>query len=73
MSKDMSQPAERGLSPLSGAVILIALIICGLFYVKWMPYYHRAFVASANHSIGNSILMGSADKAPPPSLQAAID
>ena len=73
MSKDMSHPAERGLSPVTGAVILIALIVCGLFYVKWMPYYHRAFVASANHSIGNSILMGSADQAPPPSLKAAID
>jgi uncharacterized membrane protein YraQ (UPF0718 family) len=73
MSKDMSHPADRGLSPLSGALILIALVICGLFYVKWMPYYHRAFVASANHSIGNSILMGGADRAPPPSLKAAID
>jgi uncharacterized protein len=73
LNKSIAQTTDRGLSPLTGAVILIALVICGLFYVKWMPYYHRAFVASANHSIGNSILMGTADRAPPPSLQAAVD
>jgi uncharacterized membrane protein YraQ (UPF0718 family) len=54
-------------------MILGVLIISGLFYVKWSPYYHRAFVASANHSIGSSILMGSADRAPSPSIKAAID
>jgi uncharacterized membrane protein YraQ (UPF0718 family) len=54
-------------------MILAVLIIAGLLYVKWLPYYHRAFIASANHSIGSSILMGSADKAPPPSWKAAID
>jgi uncharacterized protein len=73
MNKSMAPSADRGLSPVSGALILGVLIIAGLFYVKWQPYYHRAFVASANHSIGSSILMGSADKAPPPSLKAAID
>ena len=38
-----------------------------------MPYYNKAFLAATNHSIGNSILMGSAAQAPAPSWQAAVD
>ena len=35
-------------------ITLLALIaIAGLFYVKWMPYYHKAFLAADNHSIWN--------------------
>ena len=34
--------------------LLIAGI--GLYYVKWSPYYFKAFVAADNHSIGASIL-----------------
>ncbi len=64
---------ERRLSPAAGVAILLVLAIGGLFYVKWLPYYHRAFVASASHSIGRSILMGSASQAPAPSLRSAID
>ena len=51
--------------------VLIALI--GLFYVKWFPYYNRAFSAAAHHTIGSSILMGTAASPPPPSLHAALD
>jgi hypothetical protein len=64
---------ERRLSPPAGIALLLIIAIGGLFYVKWLPYYHKAFVASASHSIGRSILMGSAAQAPPPSLKAAID
>ncbi len=64
---------ERRLSPATGVVILLGLAIGGLFYVKWLPYYHKAFAASASHSIGRSILMGAAAQAPPPSLKAALD
>ncbi|PHX37137.1 hypothetical protein AO284_21160, partial [Pseudomonas sp. NZIPFR-PS2] len=36
---------------------LFLLIACvGLYYVKWSPYYLKAFVAADNHSIGASIL-----------------
>ncbi|MCJ8205046.1 permease [Pseudomonas sp. RGM2987] len=36
---------------------LFLLVACvGLYYVKWSPYYLKAFVAADNHSIGNSIL-----------------
>jgi uncharacterized protein len=64
---------ERRLSSAAGIAILLVFAIGGLFYVKWLPYYHRAFVASASHSIGRSILMGSAAQAPTPSLGSAID
>src|SRR5471032_966143 len=36
---------------------LFLLVACiGLYYVKWSPYYLKAFVAADNHSIGASIL-----------------
>ena len=36
---------------------LFLLVACvGLYYVKWSPYYFKAFVAADNHSIGASIL-----------------
>jgi uncharacterized protein len=51
--------------------VLVAVI--GLFYVKWSPYYHRAFVAAGTHSIGHSILTGTAAAPQPVSWQAALD
>lgn len=55
-------------------VTMFAVVaVAGLFYVKWFPYYNRAFVAASKHAIGKSILMGDAAHAPAPSLQAAID
>ena len=62
---------ERRLSPAAGVAIIAIVATLGLLYVKWLPYYHRAFVAAATHSIGHSILMGS--DAHRPSLKAAID
>jgi hypothetical protein len=53
--------------------VFLTIAIVGLFYVKWFPYYNRAFVAAANHSIGNSILMGTAAAPPEPSWSAALD
>jgi uncharacterized protein len=64
---------ERRLSPTMGIAILVVLAVGGLFYVKWLPYFHKALLASTSHSIGRSILMGTAAEAPPPSLKAAID
>jgi hypothetical protein len=51
----------------------LSLAVVGLFYVKWYPYYSRAFVAAADHSIGQSILMGASADPPVPSLSAALD
>ncbi|EIM97062.1 permease [Paraburkholderia hospita] len=48
------------------------LAIVGLFYVKWFPYYNRAFTAASTHSIGASILMGKASSPPAPSWSAAL-
>jgi uncharacterized membrane protein YraQ (UPF0718 family) len=56
-----------------GIIVFIAVLVAGLFYVKWMPYFNRAFVAANSHSIGNSILMGKSAAPPAPSLQAALD
>jgi hypothetical protein len=50
----------------------VVLAVAGLLYVKWLPYYNRAFVAAAHHAIGNSILMGKDAHAPAPSLDAAL-
>jgi len=37
--------------------LLFVLVACiGLYYVKWSPYYLKAFVAADNHTIGASIL-----------------
>jgi len=56
--------------PQLAAFVFVA--VAGLLYVKWLPYYDRAFVAAAQHSIGKSILMGEAAQAPAPSLDAAL-
>lgn len=52
--------------------VFLLLAVAGLFYVKWYPYYGRAFVAASQHSIGHSILMGDAASAPAPSWSAAL-
>jgi uncharacterized protein len=52
--------------------VFLLLAVAGLFYVKWYPYYGRAFVAASQHSIGHSILMGDAASAPAPSWGAAL-
>jgi uncharacterized membrane protein YraQ (UPF0718 family) len=52
--------------------IFVVLAVAGLLYVKWLPYYNRAFVAASKHAIGASILMGKDAHAPAPSIDAAI-
>jgi uncharacterized membrane protein YraQ (UPF0718 family) len=63
---------DRRLTPATGVTIILAIAVAGLFYVKWMPYYNKAILAAANHSIGKSILTGTAAQAPAPSWQAAV-
>ncbi len=55
-----------------GIVMLAVIALAGLYYVKWNPYVHRAFVAAARHSIGASIVSGRSAAAPPPSIDAAL-
>lgn len=55
-------------------VLLFAIIfIVGVWYVKWDPYYHKAFLAASKHSIGDSIVSGKAAAPPAPSWTAAWD
>src|ERR1700758_849458 len=56
-----------------GWIVFLLIAVVGLFYVKWFPYYNRAFVAASQHSIGKSILMGTSASAPAASWQAALD
>ena len=60
-------------NPMLGWIVFLLIAVTGLFYVKWFPYYNRAFVAAANHSIGSSILMGTASDPPAPSWDAALN
>jgi len=52
-------------------VLFLIILLVGEWYVKWNPYYHKAFLAAAKHSIGNSIVSGKGDVAPAVSLSAA--
>ncbi|WP_407305683.1 permease [Desulfosporosinus sp. SB140] len=53
-------------------VLLFAIIfLVGVWYVKWNPYYHKAFLAASKHSIGDSIISGKAAAPPAPSWSAA--
>ncbi|MGN7356464.1 permease [Paenibacillus sp. SAF-054] len=38
------------------ALVFVIIAVIGLLYVKWWPYYHKAFTAASKHSIGSSIL-----------------
>lgn len=60
-------------NPALGLAVFILIAVVGLYYVKWFPYYHKAFLAAARHSIGDSIITGKAAVAPSPSWHAALD
>jgi uncharacterized membrane protein YraQ (UPF0718 family) len=42
----------------------ILLVVIGLYWVKWHPYYHKGFAAAAKHSLGASIVSGHSASAP---------
>ena len=54
-----------------GVAVFALIAVAGLYYVKWDPYYHKAFLAAAKHSIGDSIVSGKASAPPAPSWEAA--
>ena len=62
----------RSLNPTPRWILFVTIAVVGLFYVKWLPYWDRAFVAASHHAIGSSILMGKAARAPAPSWDAAL-
>jgi uncharacterized protein len=53
-------------------MILALVAVIGFAYVKWIPYYGKAFYAQSHHAIGDSILSGKSATAPPVSWDAAI-
>ena len=67
--EDNVSKRHKVLFPLIFAIVAVV----GLFYVKWDPYYAKAFVAAAKGSIGSSIITGTSAQAPEPSVQAALD
>jgi uncharacterized membrane protein YraQ (UPF0718 family) len=54
-----------------GIAAFTLILVAGLYYAKWQPYYHKAFTAAAKHSIGTSIVAGRAAAPPPASWRAA--
>jgi uncharacterized membrane protein YraQ (UPF0718 family) len=56
-----------------GVVLFVCVLVAGLYYVKWHPYYHKALLAAAKHSIGNSIIAGKAAAPPAVGWRAAWD
>jgi uncharacterized protein len=57
----------------AGWIVFLLIAVLGLLYVKWTPYWNRAFVAASTHSIGTSILTGGATSPPAPSWSAAVN
>jgi uncharacterized membrane protein YraQ (UPF0718 family) len=64
---------KKSLSIFVWATIFALVAIVGFAYVKWIPYYAKAFIAQSQHSIGDSIIFGAASAAPPASLSAAVE
>ena len=56
MSSISPAKPTRGWSFWCKPLLFLLIAGIGLYYVKWSPYYLKAFVAADNHSIGASIL-----------------
>lgn len=54
-----------------GIGIFLVVLLGGLFYAKWNPYFHKAFLAAAHHSLGASIISGTSAHPPAASWGAA--
>lgn len=65
------QSSSRAAAPVQWwkPALFFLVVIVGLWYVKWQPYYGKAFTAAETHSIGKSILAQANDNP----LQAALD
>ncbi len=54
-----------------GGLFFAVVLLLGLYIVKWQPYYHKTLLAAARHTIGNSIITGTAATPPAASWSAA--
>jgi uncharacterized membrane protein YraQ (UPF0718 family) len=63
--------------PTGRAVLMVAIFLliaaAGLLYVKWWPYYHKAWSSAATHSIGSSILGDPAAQSATPTWNGAVE
>ena len=67
-----TRAAVSRFSSWGGVAVFFALAIVGLFYVKWSPYYAKAFIAAQDHTLGASIVSGNLPASPGVSLQAGL-
>ncbi len=57
----------------TGAVVIFLLIlVAGVFYAKWDPYFLKLAPVSASHTLGSSLVLGGGTHAPSVGLAAAI-
>lgn len=57
----------------AAAVIFVVLLVAGVFYAKWDPYFLKLAPVSAHHTLGASIVTGRAARAPAVGIAAAWD
>jgi uncharacterized membrane protein YraQ (UPF0718 family) len=57
----------------AGLITFLLITVVGLLYVKWAPYWQRAFVVASSHSIGTSILTDGASSPPEVSWNTATN
>src|SRR5712692_7488115 len=72
MSQSALAVASHRNEYLRGFGLLAIIAIAGLFYVKWSPYWARSFAVAASHTLGASIVQGTAGVPPAPSWEAAL-
>jgi uncharacterized membrane protein YraQ (UPF0718 family) len=60
------------LSAWAAIAFFFAFAIAGLLYVKWSPYYAKAFIAAQDHTLGQSIVSGSLAAPPGVGWQAGL-
>ncbi|MBP1932383.1 hypothetical protein [Ammoniphilus resinae] len=65
------QPARGKAKWAVWGIVFLAVAFIGLYFVKWNPYFHKAFLAANTHDIGASIVSGKDNGAPAPSWNAA--
>lgn len=56
---------------IAGGLIFGVTLVAGLLYVKWLPYYTKSLAALAHHTIGASIVSGTAAIPPAAGFAAA--
>ncbi len=71
MEDQVSRP--RPTSRWTGAVVIfLVILVVGVFYAKWDPYFLKLAPVSASHSLGPSLVLGGKSQAPPVGVAAAV-